>query len=417
MATRKSSAHRSTLAIHRPSLAIALLLAAAGICLFSTSAVAQRPDDPGMLKFQGAAFPIDEEAGEVTIVVKRLRGSTGAVEVSYETTPGSATEGEDYTATSGTLTWDDGDRSDKSFTVEILDDDLEEGQETFGVLLFDPTGDAELSPPSSAVVRIKPSDQSEDEDGEDGEDGEDDGEDDGELEAGLLRLTAISFPAFESSMLAEVTVERVGGTDGEVGVDFTTMAGSATEGDDYTPAAGMLSWADGEGGMKTFDVTLVDDADDEDLETISVILSNPTGGASIGDQDVASIVIIDDDGADGSCVPDDTTLCLLDGRFQVTGTWTDFAATTGDIHWVPSSDESGLGWFISESNIEVLTKLLEGCGLNGKIWVFLAATTNLAYDIEVTDLSDGTSKTYSNPLGVVAAAQADTEAFDCTPAP
>ncbi|HVS64463.1 MAG TPA: Calx-beta domain-containing protein [Thermoanaerobaculia bacterium] len=393
------------------------VLAVAATLGMASSAVAQRPDDPGMLKFQGAAFPVDE-GGLVTVVVKRLRGSTGAVEVSYETTPGSATEGDDYVATSGTLSWGDGDRSDKIFTVEILEDDLDEGQETFGVVLFDPTGGAELSPPSSAVVRIKPSDRADD-DGEDGEgdDGEgDDGEgDDGEDEAGVIRLTAISFPAFESSMLAQVSVERVEGTDGEVGVDFTTMAGSATEGDDYTPAAGMLSWGDGEGGVKTFEVTLVDDDEEEGLETISVILSNPTGGAAIGDRDVGSIWVIDDDGGEGSCIPDATTLCLLGGGFQVTGTWRDFQGTTGDIQWIPSSDESGFGWFLTESNIELIVKMLDGCGLNERIWVFLAATTNLEYEVEITDLSDGTSKTYSNPLGEVAIAEADTDAFVCAP--
>jgi hypothetical protein len=100
------------------SLTFVALLLAAGVLLAPATAHAAQPNDPGMVKFRGAAFPIAEEAGAVTIVVKRLRGSSGEVTVDYATVPGSATEGDDYTATAGTLTWADGDGADKPFTVD-----------------------------------------------------------------------------------------------------------------------------------------------------------------------------------------------------------------------------------------------------------------------------------------------------------
>ena len=384
-------------------LAFALFISA---LFFPTSALAMPGDDPGMVKFRGAAFPVAEEAGEVTVVVKRLRGDDGEVSVGYELLEGTATDGVDYIGTSGVLTWDDGDKSDKSFTVEILDDDEAEGQETFGFRLIDPTGDVEIGNPSTTTVRIKPSDQDDDDDG-DGDDG-----DPGDDEAGFIKLTAAGYSAFESAGVAEVEVERTDGSTGEVTVDYMTVPGSAQEGTDYFPTTGTLTWADGDDGVQVVMIPLVDDTEAEDLETISFLLTNATGGAQLGVRDLATVTIIDDDGGSGDCVPDDTTLCLQDGRFQVVGSWEDFDGNTGPMHWIPASDETGFAWFFNESNFELLLKILDACSFNGHYWVFYAATTNVGFEIEVTDLQSGDVETYTNPLGTAANAVTDTTAFD-----
>lgn len=361
----------------------------------------------GKVKFRGAAFPVAEEAGQVTVIVKRQQGDDGEVTVAYELLEGSATEGVDYVGTSGVLTWADGDRADKSFTVEILDDDEAEGQETFGFRLAEPTGGVEIGNPSVTTVRIKPSDQDDDDDDGGGDDGG--GDDD---EAGFIKLTSAGYSAFESAGLAEVEVEREGGSLGSVSVDFMTVPGSAEEGADYLAAIGTLNWADGETGIKVVQIPVIDDDESEGLETISFLLTNATGGAQLGVRDLATVTIIDDDGGSGDCVPDDTTLCLQDGRFQVVGSWVDFDGNTGPMHWIPASDETGFAWFFSESNFELLLKILDACSFNGHYWVFYAATTNVGFDIEVTDLVSGDVETYSNPLGTAANAVTDTTAFD-----
>ncbi|MEE8523133.1 MAG: Calx-beta domain-containing protein, partial [Thermoanaerobaculia bacterium] len=303
------------------------IFAALTIAILVAAPIAAQPpgqnDDPGRVKFRGASFPVAEEAGEVTIIVKRQRGGDGAVTVDYATTDGSAAAGEDYEEANGTLEWADGDRGDKSFTVPILDDDVAEGQETFGVVLSNPTGGVEIGSPSSAVVRIKPNDQDDGDDDDDDSDGDSDDDDD-EGDAGVIKLTALVFPAFESNGEATFTVERADGSDGEVTVDYATIDGSATAGDDYISTEGTLTWGDGEDGEMSVTVPLIDDDESEELETISVILTNATGGASLGVRDVGSIIIVDDDGGEGSCVPDDQTLCLQGGRFQITGSWLDF---------------------------------------------------------------------------------------------
>ena len=66
----------------------------------------------------------------------------------------SATEGSDFTSTSGTLTWPDGDNTDKTFTVNIASDTEDEPDETFVVALSGPSADALLVPSISATVTI-----------------------------------------------------------------------------------------------------------------------------------------------------------------------------------------------------------------------------------------------------------------------
>ncbi|MEN8217394.1 MAG: Calx-beta domain-containing protein [Pseudomonadota bacterium] len=61
------------------------------------------------------------------------------------------TAGSDYTQTTGTLTWADGDSANKTFTIAIIDDGKSEGDETFTITLTDPISGENLD---SAIVTI-----------------------------------------------------------------------------------------------------------------------------------------------------------------------------------------------------------------------------------------------------------------------
>lgn len=118
----------------------------------------------------------------------------------------------------------------------------------------------------------------------------------------------------------------------------------------------------------------------------------------------------------GECVSDPQTLCLHGGRFRVTVSWEDFQGQTGEGRVAPvSSSDSGLFWFFSSSNWEMLVKVLDGCGVNDHTWVFSAATTNVAYTLSVEDTRTGQLRSYANALGISAAAITDTGAFDDCP--
>ncbi len=204
------------------------------------------------LSFVSNEVTVDEDAGPATLTVELTPASTGTVTVDYATRDSFAKAGEDYTATSGTLTFTAGQTS-KTFTVPITDDDVYENNEAFFVDLSNPTG-ATLPDPPLAAVRI----------------------DSGE--------------AAPTASMADVTVDEGAGTmtltlrlshpsDAEIAYftiyDEDIATGTATEGEDYddfllgpvrtariTVPAGDLS--------QTFDITLVDDGVDEPDETIVI---------------------------------------------------------------------------------------------------------------------------------------------------
>jgi hypothetical protein len=76
----------------------------------------------------------------------------GPVTVAFATTDGTATAGEDYQATSGTVTFDPG-TTEQTVTVAVLGDTVDEVTETFFVELHDPTGVAVAVGSAEGVIR------------------------------------------------------------------------------------------------------------------------------------------------------------------------------------------------------------------------------------------------------------------------
>lgn len=114
-----------------------------------------------------------------------------------------------------------------------------------------------------------------------------------------------------------------------------------------------------------------------------------------------------------------TSLCLLD-RFRVTANWRTNPSPGSPIDGTGqvvgcANDGSGLFWFFSSVNWEILVKALNGCGLNNRFWVFSAATTNVFYRMEVLDVRAGAQKIYFNYPGPPAPAVTDTDAFATCP--
>jgi Ca2+-binding RTX toxin-like protein len=111
-----------------------------------------------ILQFSANAYDAAENGGNAKITVTRSGGANGHVSVDYTAAGGTATEGADYTFTSGTVSFGDGDATNKSFTVPIINDSDDEPDETVNLSLSNPDGGAMLGSVDKAVLTIADND-------------------------------------------------------------------------------------------------------------------------------------------------------------------------------------------------------------------------------------------------------------------
>ncbi len=230
----------------------------------------------GEFDFSSPVYTVNEYDTNITITVTRTNGISGIVSVSYSTIDGTATAGQDYTGAFGILSFSDGETS-KSFNIPITPDHLQETNETVILTLTAPSGGATLGIINTATLTII----------------------DNNLINGNLNFSATNYTVNESNLIATITVTRTLGSEGDVSVQYLTRDGTASAGTNYQPAFGSLSWTNGETTPKTFTVSLVNDTLVEGTTVLSLVLTNPTGGATLGPRPIATLTILDDDTGPG----------------------------------------------------------------------------------------------------------------------
>jgi uncharacterized delta-60 repeat protein len=239
-------------------------------------------NDDSFVSFSAAAYSVNENdpTTNATITIVRTAGTNGSFSVDVVTTTNlTATEGVDYTAVSNTVTFLPGETF-KTVFVPVLDDVLDEGDETVGLILTNVAGSATIAAPSDAVLTIV----------------------ENEFFPGLFSFSQPIYVAEENATNALITVIRTNGSSGVVTVDFATSDGTATTVPpvpDYVPTNGTLVFAPGE-TMRTFAVRVLTDLIQEPVETVNLTLSNPTGGSQLGDRTNAVLSIVDSEPDDGS---------------------------------------------------------------------------------------------------------------------
>ncbi|MBI5387365.1 MAG: carboxypeptidase regulatory-like domain-containing protein [Verrucomicrobia bacterium] len=245
------------------------LLPRSGYSVGSSSATIYVLSDDGTLQFTSTDYRFFENAGSALISVVRSGDTNRAVSVEYLVRDGTATNHLDYESagTNGTLVFAPGETV-KSFSVPLVNDNSVEDDETFFVELTNPTGGTPLGGQRLATVTILNDD------------------------------TAVLFPtntfmANENAAHAEVTVARVGLTNGPVSVALTTYDLTASNGVDYTSVATRVQFAPGE-TARTVLVPIRDDALFEGNETVSLSLSAPTN-TLLGPTIAATLVLLDDE--------------------------------------------------------------------------------------------------------------------------
>lgn len=114
---------------------------------------------------------------------------------------------------------------------------------------------------------------------------------------GELNFVTTNFPRSETDGFITLSVERTGGSAGAVSVEVVDLLAGDASLNDYKYSQQTLSWLDGDSTAKTFTVEIIDDGNKESnsAEKVFFSLLNNTGSASIGDRDIATLSIQDND--------------------------------------------------------------------------------------------------------------------------
>ncbi|WP_293995527.1 Calx-beta domain-containing protein [Sphaerotilus sp.] len=226
---------------------------------------------------------VNEGTGTATFTVTLSGPSSTPVTVSYATADGTATNGADYTARSGTLTFAPGEVT-KTITVPIAEDRVYEGPETFTVnlsgasanaLIVDPQGLGTIMDDGTGTV---PPDKTPTDD--------------------RPHATIDDVVVNEAAGTATFTVTLTGTATMPLTLNFDTTDGTAKAGFDFTAVAGSLTFAPGE-KTKTITVPILNEADPakpiyEGPETFTVNLRSPSGTIVLDDP--TGLGTINDDG-------------------------------------------------------------------------------------------------------------------------
>jgi hypothetical protein len=283
-----------TVALSAPSAGAAIGSPGTAAVSISGDGSAQAAKPAGTLVLSAASESVAQNAGSVTVTVDRTGGSSGAVGLTYSEVNGSAVAGTDYTASTGTLRWADGDAAAKTFSIPLSNAKPFSGSKSFTVDLSSPTGGAALGSPNTAGVSITG---------------------DAVVAVGTLQLSSSGYSAAQSAGSVAVTVNRTGGSSGAVSVGYSVANGSADAGADFSATSGTLKWASGDAASKTFSIPISNATAFSGTKTFSVSLTTPGGGATLGSPSSANVTVT------GTSVGA-TAWVFYNGVFNWGGDWT-----------------------------------------------------------------------------------------------
>ncbi|KAM4808264.1 adhesion G-protein coupled receptor V1 [Rhinophrynus dorsalis] len=239
----------------------------------------------GVIEWQSTSYEINETQGLLTLVAYRNKGTHGNVSLFFYAQNLGAQLGMDYNATSMSLTFADGEKY-KFIDIIINDDDIPEGDESFQLILANPSHGLDLGLNTTATVTILAND---------------DGH--GILsfnnsEHFYLREPTAMYMA-ESVALLYIIREPPQGIFGTVTVQYLVIGENASNADgDLSPVQGYVILEEGV-RFKTLEISAVLDEEPEMDEHFMVTLLNPTGGARLGTRIHTSITVLQNQAPQG----------------------------------------------------------------------------------------------------------------------
>ncbi|MGM9500767.1 beta strand repeat-containing protein [Desertifilum tharense IPPAS B-1220] len=204
---------------------------------------------------------VNEGDGTANFVLSLSAPSSSAIAVNYTTADGTAVSPNDFTATTGTVTFAPGTQS-ATVTVNIVDDNLNEADEIFTVNLSNANG-ASITRATATATII----------------------DNDPLPT--LSITNVTVNEGDSQAIFTVNLSAISGQ--AVTVNVATSDGTATAPQDYINSSGLVALAPGSQSA-TFAVNLVDDTLVEGTETFTVTLSSPSNAVLSNSTAIATIL-------------------------------------------------------------------------------------------------------------------------------
>ncbi|WP_323975970.1 ExeM/NucH family extracellular endonuclease [Aeromonas hydrophila] len=223
----------------------------------------------GVLSLESTAANV-EEGNTLALSVARRDGTYGEASVSYRIAYGSA-DANDVAPLTGTLHWAAGQSDSQTISIPVKSDTLREGDETFTLELFDPSG-ATLGEQHQTLVTIKD-----------------------KLAPSTISLARASMTVNEGQWFVEIPLVRSGDLSKPARARVALDGVTARWGLDFLPWFGQsVSWAAGEGGSKSVKVLIIDDWFVEPTEQFKVSLAALQGGQP-GNLQETRVDILDND--------------------------------------------------------------------------------------------------------------------------
>ncbi len=226
----------------------------------------------GVLAFSAPAYTVAESGGAVTVTVNRLGGLSGVLTGVFTNLGGTAVLRTNYTLPTTRLTFVDGQYS-TNLVLTIVDDLLDnlDRLATLGVISAGVTNTAQLTIVDNESVP---------------------------------NFVLASYNVLENAGVAVISVARLGGAADAYSVQYATSNGTAMAGVDFTSTNGVLNWADGDAGAKTFTVGIIDNQVINSVRALNLALfgaTNQTLGtaAPMSGQTNATLVILDNESGPG----------------------------------------------------------------------------------------------------------------------
>jgi uncharacterized delta-60 repeat protein len=202
----------------------------------------------------------------VFISVLRFNNTNVTTQVTYATADGTAQSNVNYVATGGTVIFNPGD-SAKTIPVELIHDTNVTGTLTFTLNLSNPTGGAQLTPPSTTVIQEL------------------------DAEAGLSFLTNAT-SVLKTAGYVFLPVISSNPNVGPVSVNYSTGGGTAAQGVDYTPVNGTLLFTNGQ-FFNYIEVPIIPNSLVESNLTFNVTLSSPVTPGVLVPPSTETVTIIE----------------------------------------------------------------------------------------------------------------------------